>query len=102
MNLVDAAREKFKSGDPEWPQELLLALPSRIAAYEWVEHCVRLLLPRLNTDAHESLFADLESLRALRESNASGNRILECAREIWDKPPFSDGARRVVSRLYEA
>jgi hypothetical protein len=104
MDIVGEAREMFARGEPWWPSLLVRALDARRPGlgYEWVERCVRLLLPLVETDARESLLADVDALAGFRQAGMSRDEFIERARAIWYKPPSRDAARTAVAKLYEA
>ncbi len=94
----------FARGEPWWPRPLILALDAKRPglAYEWVERCVRLLLPLAETDAYEALVADLDALRKFRAIGTSYEELVERGRAIWYMPPGRDVARTAIAKLYEA
>ena len=85
LDAIAESREMFARGDPLWSQPLFVALDTQQPGlgYDWLEQCVRLLLPRTRSDACERLMAEIDQIQRLREAGTRWEDAAMRARAIW-------------------
>src|SRR5262249_19516245 len=100
---VDEARKLYAEQQPWWHHGLIRDLEERSdgVGYEWVDRCVRVLLPDIETENKPELLADLDDLSQYRSRPASLEEFKQKSLEIWYRPN-RDRAQSAVSKLYAA
>src|SRR4051812_33175563 len=100
-DVIADARKMYAERVPWWSLGLIHDLEGRCdgLGYEWVERCVRTLLPDIESGNKAELLADLNALSRYRSRPASPEEFSRKSREIWYRPN-RDRAQTALSHLY--